>query len=199
MFVCLFKCLCLTSFLWPFVPLFLYFHLDFLSRSCLDLTKTSRQMVCIWKICHDPLNHFFCYFLFACNMIKSIYICLHMLHIYIYIYTVQQRVARSLAVSVTYQEWLGHLCGLLLLAAHRTKAMRSQDPCTAVAPLSLPFCSGNNERWLAAETWINGLTFTCVNDSKKHMESFNVAKKELLFCDSRSWRRMYQGSWWAQI
>lgn len=58
----------------------------------------------------------------------------------------QQRAARNLAVSVTYQEWLGHLCGLLLLAAHHTKAMRSQDRCTAVAPPSPPFCSGNDER-----------------------------------------------------
>lgn len=101
-----------------------------------------------------PSQTFLLFYLFAYNMIK----CICNMH------TMQQRAAKNLTVSVTYQGWLGHLCGLLLLAAHHMKAMRPQDRCTAVAPPSPPFCSGDDERWLAVETWINvGHTFACVN------------------------------------
>lgn len=111
----------------------------------------------------------------------------------------QQRAARNLAVSVTYQEWQGHLCGLLLLAALRMKAMRPRDHCTAVAPPSPPFSSGNNERLLAAETWIhNGLTFTCVNYSN-NIQSACIEKKDVPFHDSRGRRCMRQRSSWAQV
>lgn len=111
----------------------------------------------------------------------------------------QQRAARNLAVSVTYQEWQGHLCGLLLLAALRMKAMRPRDHCTAAAPPSPPFCSGNNERLLAAETWIHdGLTFTCVNNSN-NIRSACIEKKDVPFHDSRGRRCMRQRGSWAQI
>lgn len=102
---------------------------------------------------------------------------------------VQQRAAKNLAALVTYQEWQGHLCGLLLLAAHRTKAMRPQDHCTAVAPPSPPFCSGNNERLLAAETQIHdGLTFTCVNNSNNIWRAC-IEKKDVPFLDT--WVEMH--------
>lgn len=108
--------------------------------------------------------------------------------------TVQQRAARNLAVSVTYQEWLGRLCGLLLLAAHNMKAMRPRDHCTAVAPPYPPFCSRNNERLLAAAMWIkNGLTFTCVINSNNIRRSLHREERRPISWLSRL--EMHASGW----
>lgn len=56
---------------------------------------------------------------------------------------------KNLAVSITYQEWPGHHCGLLLSLAHLLKPMRPRDHCAAAVPLSLPFCSKRD-----AHDWI---------------------------------------------
>lgn len=53
----------------------------------------------------------------------------------------KQRATRNLAVSITYREWLGHHCGLLLSLAPPLKPMRLQDHCGAVAPPFPPFCN----------------------------------------------------------
>lgn len=60
------------------------------------------------------------------------------------IISLKQRATRNLAVSITYREWLGHRCGLLLLLAHPLKPMRPQGPCAAVVPPFPLFCSGKD-------------------------------------------------------
>lgn len=173
-FLVLSSCLCLSVsvllnvFIYQpcFDPLFLFFFLfssRFFPTLMFGLDKTI--MINHWHMENLPWPAWTIFLLFAYY---------DQLHIYICKQTkkpnnnnkkmAQQRAARNLAVSVTYQEWPGPLCGLLLLAAHHMKAMRSQGHCTAVAPPSPPFCSGNDEHWLAAQTWMNRLT--CVNDSK---------------------------------
>lgn len=69
----------------------------------------------------------------------------------------KQRATRNLAVSITYREWLGRHCGLLLSLAHPLKPMRPQDPCAAVDPPSPPFCSRKGCSWLGWEEkqWIS--------------------------------------------
>lgn len=59
---------------------------------------------------------------------------------------IKQRATRNLAVSITYREWLGHRCGLLLSLAHPLKPMSPQDHCAAVVPPYPPFCSRKDFR-----------------------------------------------------
>lgn len=53
----------------------------------------------------------------------------------------KRQAMRNLAVSITYLEWLGRHCGLLLSLAHPLKPMRPRVNCAAAAPPSLLFCS----------------------------------------------------------
>lgn len=106
---------------------------------------------CIWLQCHynvlnmqqqktkpsiiSPLS------IFLFNSIILFHHSSHNVKWFNYFGSLKQRATRSLAVSVTYQEWRGRRCGSHPSLAHPLKAMRLPDRCAAVAPPSLPSCS----------------------------------------------------------
>lgn len=65
----------------------------------------------------------------------------------------KQQAMRNRAVSITYREWLGHRCVLLLSPALLLKPMNPQDHCDAAVLPSHLFCSRKNVNdWVMKRT-----------------------------------------------